>query len=66
MSNNAFNRALALESIPEALRYVDHELLVTYARTVAYKVAKNLDNGLQMNEAENPLQYHSEASKDVH
>lgn len=44
----AFNRALALESVPEELRDNDPDALVRYATIVAYKVFHNLANGHQM------------------
>ena len=62
----AFSEALALESFPDAINRtynpstrscadVTLEDLIHFARTVAYKTAFNLGNGLEMNPAENPL-----------
>jgi len=53
----AFSTALALESIPESLQGEDSNELVNYARTIAYKVANNLNNGFSMNVDEDPLNY---------
>jgi hypothetical protein len=52
---SAFNRALALESIPENLRDCDAEDLTRYATTVAYKVFHNLKQGYQMSKDDDPL-----------
>lgn len=56
MSNmKAFSNALALESIPEELNSVDRNLLLKYARTVAYKTFHNLQHGYPMDPANDPL-----------
>lgn len=60
----AYNQALALESIGEIGEYdqekgvhnnVTSDDLEKYAKTVAYKVAHNLQNGHTMDESINPL-----------
>ena len=64
----AYSKALAGESVPSRLNelwdenlhtyeHVSHDDLERYARTVAYKVAFNLKNGLKMNPRSDPLTY---------
>jgi len=55
--DKAFSRALALESLPDELKKMDipAEVLVKYARTVAFKVFHNLQFGRKMDPAEDPL-----------
>ena len=59
----AFSNALALESVPEDAFYhepsgmtiMDSTTLVRFAAVVAYKTATNLNNGLTMDQHNNPL-----------
>ena len=50
----AFNEAMALESIPEGLD-ANSDLLIKYARTIAYKVFHNLQNGHKMDKDKDPI-----------
>ncbi len=53
----AFSEALALESLPDNMKSLDipSELLVQFARTVAYKVFHNLKSGNPMSKKDDPL-----------
>lgn len=71
---NAFNKALALESIGEIGAFdaktatysgVTHDALVNYAKTVAYKVFHNIKLGHVMSDKEDPLTVDGVSAKDV-
>lgn len=55
--SNAFNEAVALESIPDEMKVMNipSELLIQFARTVAYKTFHNLRNGFPMSIEDDPL-----------
>ena len=65
---SAYSKALAGESISDAMKAkwdsesetfvgLTHDELEKYARTIAYKVAHNLSNGIPMDPVNDPLTY---------